>query len=59
MTYGFYCRPAPDGYEPCTADTPGAMHDFNRLYRECHRGPATQPMTLPSDPHHLKDTHHP
>ncbi|MFE4869592.1 YgjP-like metallopeptidase domain-containing protein [Streptomyces sp. NPDC056682] len=45
--YGFYCRPTPDGYEPCNADDPGAMHDFNRLYRECRWDPSTQCMTLP------------
>lgn len=45
--YGYYCRPTPDGYEPCNADDPGAMHDFNRLYRECRWNPATQRMTLP------------
>ncbi|MGW6021314.1 YgjP-like metallopeptidase domain-containing protein [Streptomyces sp. NPDC055099] len=44
--YGFYCRPTPDGYEPCNADDPGAMHDFNRLYRECHWDPSAQRMTL-------------
>ncbi|MCX4666405.1 M48 family metallopeptidase [Streptomyces sp. NBC_01381] len=46
--YGFYCRPTPDGYEPCNADDPGAMHDFNRLYRECRWNPSTQRMSLPS-----------
>ncbi|MBK3575938.1 DUF45 domain-containing protein [Streptomyces sp. MBT65] len=45
--YGYYCRPTPDGYEPCNADDPGAMHDFNRLYRECRWNPTTQRMTLP------------
>ncbi|MFE3182714.1 YgjP-like metallopeptidase domain-containing protein [Streptomyces violascens] len=44
--YGFYCRPTPDGYEPCNADDPGAMHDFNRLYRECRWDLSTQRMTL-------------
>lgn len=45
--YGFYCRPTPDGYEPCNVDDPGAMHDFNRLYRECRWDPSTQRMALP------------
>lgn len=45
--YGFHCRPTPDGYQPCNADDPGAMHDFNRLYRECRWDPSTQRMTLP------------
>ncbi|MDN3025724.1 YgjP-like metallopeptidase domain-containing protein [Streptomyces sp. S.PB5] len=45
--YGYYCRPTPDGYEPCNADDPDAMHDFNRLYRECRWNPSTQRMTLP------------
>lgn len=47
IEYGFYCRPTPDGYEPCNADDTGAMHDFNRLYRECRWDPSTQRMTLP------------
>uniref|UniRef100_UPI000A4793D8 hypothetical protein n=1 Tax=Streptomyces kanamyceticus TaxID=1967 RepID=UPI000A4793D8 len=57
--YGFYCRPTTDGYEPCPADTPGAMHDFNRLYREGRWDPAAQRMALPARPHHLKETHQP
>ncbi|MEU9120002.1 YgjP-like metallopeptidase domain-containing protein [Streptomyces sp. NPDC048506] len=44
--YGFYCRPGPGGYEPCNADDPDAMQDFNRLYRECRWDPAAQRMIL-------------
>lgn len=51
IEYGFYCRPAPGGYEPCNAHDPGAMPDFNRLYRECRWDPATQRMTLPPPLH--------
>ncbi|MCX5206681.1 M48 family metallopeptidase [Streptomyces sp. NBC_00237] len=44
--YGFYWRMGPNGYEHCNADTPGADHDFNRLYNECTWDVATQRMTL-------------
>ncbi|SHN09049.1 YgjP-like metallopeptidase domain-containing protein [Streptomyces yunnanensis] len=47
--YGFYCRPAPGGYEPCNADDPDAMHDFNRLYRKCRWDRAAQRMSLRPD----------
>ncbi|MFI6469792.1 YgjP-like metallopeptidase domain-containing protein [Streptomyces sp. NPDC050516] len=44
--YGFYCRPTPNGYEPCNADDPRAGHDFNRLHRDCNWDIAAQRMTL-------------
>ncbi|MGG2460504.1 M48 family metallopeptidase [Streptomyces sp. RGM 3693] len=47
--YGFYCRPAPDGYEPCNADDPNATYDFNRLYRQCRWDPTAQRMFLQPD----------
>ncbi|GGX51047.1 YgjP-like metallopeptidase domain-containing protein [Streptomyces noursei] len=47
--YGFYCRPTPDGYEPCNAEDPNAMYDFNRLYRQCRWDPTAQRMFLQPD----------
>ncbi|WP_369387289.1 hypothetical protein AB5J72_06430 [Streptomyces sp. CG1] len=46
IEYGFYARSGPNGYEPCNADDPGALPDYNRLYRDCHWDIATQRMIL-------------
>ncbi|MGW0822478.1 hypothetical protein [Streptomyces sp. NPDC002845] len=43
--YGFFAHLVPGkGWQPCTADTPDALPDVNRLYRECRWDPGTQRM---------------